>query len=47
MNVNISYTQLEKPDFVDMIINTLKEEDFPASHLCLEITEGSCWICTC
>ena len=39
INVNISYTQLEKPDFVDMIINTLKEEDYPASHLCLEITE--------
>lgn len=39
INVNLSYTQLEKPDFVDMVLRTLKEEGFPPEHLCLEITE--------
>ncbi len=39
VNVNLSYTQLEKPDFVDMVLRTLKEEGFPPDHLCLEITE--------
>ena len=39
INVNLSYTQLEKPDFVDMVLRTLKEEGFSPDHLCLEITE--------
>ena len=39
INVNLSYTQLEKPDFVDMVLRTLKEEGFPPNRLCLEITE--------
>jgi len=39
MNVNLSYTQLEKPDFCDVVFSALKEADFPAGHLCLEITE--------
>ena len=39
INVNLSYTQLEKPDFVDMVLRTLREEGFPPEHLCLEITE--------
>ena len=39
INVNLSYTQLERPDFVDMVLKTLKEEEFPPEHLCLEITE--------
>ena len=39
INVNLSYTQLEKPDFVDMVLRTLKEEGFPPEHLCMEITE--------
>ncbi len=39
INVNLSYTQLEKPDFVNMVLDTLKEEEFPPEHLCLEITE--------
>ena len=39
VNVNLSYTQLEKGGFVDMVLNKLKQEDFPPSHLCLEITE--------
>lgn len=39
INVNLSYTQIEKPDFVDMVLQLLKETEFPADHLCLEITE--------
>ena len=39
INVNLSYTQLEKPDFVDMVLRTLREEAFPPEHLCMEITE--------
>ena len=39
VNVNLSYTQLEKGGFVDMVLRTLKEADFPPDHLCLEITE--------
>ena len=39
VNVNLSYSQLERPDFVDMVNETLKEVGFPAKNLCLEITE--------
>ncbi len=39
INVNLSYTQLERPDFVDMVINILERTGYPPEHLCLEITE--------
>ena len=39
MNVNLSYTQLEKPDFTDMVTDALEEIKYPPSHLCLEVTE--------
>ena len=39
MNVNLSYTQIEKHDFVDMVFRILDEMDYPADHLCLEVTE--------
>ena len=39
MNVNLSYTQLERLDFVEMVLRTLREEGFPPDHLCMEITE--------
>ena len=39
INVNLSYSQLEKPDFVDMVARNLEALDFPADHLCLEVTE--------
>ncbi|MBE6908647.1 MAG: EAL domain-containing protein [Ruminococcaceae bacterium] len=39
VNVNLSYTQLEKPDFPDMVLELLREVDYPPEHLCLEITE--------
>lgn len=39
INVNLSYSQLEKLDFVDMVFDVLREVQFPPEHLCLEITE--------
>ena len=39
INVNLSYTQLEKADFVDMVIGILDLTGYPPDHLCLEITE--------
>ena len=39
VNVNLSYTQLEKGGFVDMVLQTLKKQEYPPDHLCLEITE--------
>ena len=39
INVNLSYSQLEKPDFVDMVLRVLDELDYPPENLCLEVTE--------
>ncbi|MDE6835325.1 MAG: GGDEF and EAL domain-containing protein [Ruminococcus sp.] len=39
MNVNISYAQLEKGDFVADVFSILNETGFPPENLCLEITE--------
>ncbi len=39
MNVNLSYSQLEKPDFTDMVLRILNELAYPAENLCLEVTE--------
>ena len=39
VNVNLSYSQLEKPGFADMVLHLLRELDYPPEHLCLEITE--------
>ena len=39
INVNLAYPQLEKPDFLYMVDSVLREVDFPAGNLCLEITE--------
>ncbi|MDE5556837.1 MAG: EAL domain-containing protein [Ruminococcus sp.] len=39
MNVNISYAQLEKSDFVSDVFSILEETGFPPENLCLEITE--------
>ena len=39
ININLSYTQLEKHDFVDMVFRVLEEMDYPADHLCFEVTE--------
>ena len=39
INVNLSYTQLEKPDFADSVLSILNEVGYPPEHLCLEVTE--------
>ena len=39
INVNLSYTQIEKRDFVSEVIGLLEETGFPPENLCLEITE--------
>ena len=39
IHVNLSYTQIEKPDFVEQVEAVLEEQKFPARNLCLEITE--------
>ena len=39
INVNLSYVQLEKPDFADTVWNILNETGFSADHVCLEVTE--------
>ncbi|MBQ6399629.1 MAG: EAL domain-containing protein [Clostridia bacterium] len=39
INVNITALQLYAEDFIPMVLRMLKEEDFPAKHLILELTE--------
>lgn len=39
MNVNLSYAQLEQPNFADTVLQLLEETGFPPQNLCLEITE--------
>ncbi len=39
INVNLAYSQMEKPDFVDRVLHILKVLDYPPEHLCLEVTE--------
>lgn len=40
VNVNLSYSQLEKYDFITMVSESIEEIGFPADHLCLEVTES-------
>ncbi|MBR1579987.1 MAG: EAL domain-containing protein [Selenomonadaceae bacterium] len=40
MHINLSYVQLEKEDFSDMLLRIIDELQFPPRQLCLEITEG-------
>lgn len=39
INVNMSYSQLERPEFKQEVVSILKEFDFPAKNLQLELTE--------
>lgn len=39
ININLSYTQLEKPDFVDIVFGILDETEYPPENLCFEVTE--------
>lgn len=40
MSVNISARQFKEPGFVHRLVEMLKEYDFPAANLCLEMTES-------
>ncbi len=39
LNVNLSYTQLERSEFRSSVIRILEETGFPPQNLCLELTE--------
>lgn len=39
VNVNMSYSQLERSEFVQEVIDILNEKEFPAKNLQLELTE--------
>ena len=39
INVNLSYSQIEKADFVDMVMDILERTGYPPENLCLEVTE--------
>lgn len=39
INVNMSYSQLERPEFTQEVVNIIEELDFPAKNLQLELTE--------
>ncbi len=39
MNVNLSYSQMENPDFLEDLKSILKETAYPPKNLCLELTE--------
>ncbi len=39
ININLSYTQLEKLDFVDMVFRVLDDIGYPPEHICFEVTE--------
>ncbi|MBP5363544.1 MAG: EAL domain-containing protein [Ruminococcus sp.] len=39
INVNVSYSQVEKADFADMVMDILDKSCYPPEQLCLEMTE--------
>jgi EAL domain-containing protein (putative c-di-GMP-specific phosphodiesterase class I) len=39
VNVNVSYTQIEREDFRDAVMGIIEEVHFPPENLCLELTE--------
>ncbi len=39
ININLSYTQLEMPNFIDMVFRVLDDTGYPPEHLCFEVTE--------
>lgn len=39
VNVNVSVRQLERPEFRGEVLKILDDTNFPADHLCLELTE--------
>lgn len=39
VNVNLSYTQMEKGGFIEDVLEVVEDTGFPPDHLCLEVTE--------
>ncbi|MBR1853532.1 MAG: GGDEF domain-containing protein [Lachnospiraceae bacterium] len=39
LNVNLANRQLEQPEFHQQLLSFLKEQNFPAKNLCLELTD--------
>ncbi len=39
VNVNLSYSQLEKAEFTDTVLHLIRQSSVAPEHLCLEITE--------
>ena len=39
ININLAYPQLQRPEFKEMMMQILKEEDFPVENIKLELTE--------
>ena len=39
VNINLAYPQLQRPEFMDVVDQILKEEDFPVENIKLELTE--------
>ncbi|MCR5716671.1 MAG: EAL domain-containing protein, partial [Lachnospiraceae bacterium] len=39
LNVNIAYSQLQRPEFNTALMKIIREEGFPPQNLCLELTE--------
>ena len=39
ISVNLSYTQLQRPDFTDMVLDVLNTTSYPPEYLTLEVTE--------
>ncbi len=39
INVNLSYAQLERSDFADVVWDTIEKADYDPKNMCLEITE--------
>ena len=39
VNVNLSYSQMERADFTEVVWNAIRKAGFSPEHLCLEITE--------
>lgn len=39
INVNLSYAQLERPDFTDLVWDAIRKTGYSSDKLCLEITE--------
>ncbi len=39
LNINLAYSQLQRPEFNTALLRIMKEEHFPPQNLCLELTE--------